>query len=159
MVAIRPIAQHDLEQVVRIERQSFPDPYPRRLLQWLAENLPTLFLVATEGRGQKETGHELLGYVVAQVLPSGNARIGHVISIAVEPQRRREGIGAQLMQQIIRCLREQKCTQVRLEVRVKNTAALSLYEKLGFHREETLRGYYNKGEDGALLTLNLEDGK
>jgi ribosomal-protein-alanine N-acetyltransferase len=159
MAVIRAIAQNDLDQVVRIERQSFLDPYPRGLLQWLAENLPTLFLVATEDRIQKQTEHELLGYVVAQVLPSSGTRIGHVISIAVEPLHRREGIGAQLMQEIIRRLLEQKCTRVQLEVRVHNTAALLLYEKLGFHHEEILRGYYREGENGVLLTLDLEEGQ
>lgn len=144
---------------MQIERQSFPDPYPRTLLQWLAVNLPTLFLVATEGGDRKDNGHELLGYAVAQVLTSADARIGHLISIAVKPLHRRKGIGRQLMQEMIRRLLEEKCSQVRLEVRVHNRAALSLYEKLGFHRQETLRRYYEGGEDGALLTLGLEDGQ
>jgi len=159
MVTIRPIARNDLEQVVQIERQSFPDPYPRRLLQWLATNLPAFFLVATPGGNQTGNRHELLGYVVAQVVTSADARIGHVISIAVRPLHRRKGIGRQLMQEIIRRLLEEKCSQVRLEVRGQNTAAISLYEELGFHRQETLRRYYEGGEDGALLTLDLEDGK
>jgi ribosomal-protein-alanine N-acetyltransferase len=159
MVTIRPIARHDLEQVVQIERQSFPDPYPRRLLQWLAVNLPALFLVAAQEEDQTGKGQELLGYVVAQVVTSVDARIGHVISIAVRPVHRRKGIGGQLMQEMIRRLLEEKCSQVRLEVRVHNAAALSLYEKLGFHRQETFRRYYEGGEDGALLTLDLEEGR
>jgi ribosomal-protein-alanine acetyltransferase len=159
MVTIRPIARHDLEQVVQIERQSFPDPYPRRLLQWLAVNLPGLFLVAAQEEDQTGKGQELLGYVVAQVVTSVDARIGHVISIAVRPVHRRKGIGGQLMQEMIRRLLEEKCSQVHLEVSVHNAAALSLYGKLGFHRRETFRRYYEGGEDGALLTLDLEEGR
>jgi ribosomal-protein-alanine acetyltransferase len=159
MVTIRPIAQHDLEQVVQIERQSFPDPYPRRLLQWLAVNLPALFLVATHEGDETGKRQEILGYVVAQVVTSVDARIGHVISIAVRPVYRRKGIGGQLMRKIIRRLLEEKCSQVRLEVRVHNAAALSLYGGLGFRRQETLRRYYEGGEDGALLTLDLEESR
>jgi ribosomal-protein-alanine N-acetyltransferase len=159
MVAIRSIRRRDLEQVVQIERLSFPDPYPRRLLQWLAANLSTSFLVASDGDRAGDEDQELLGYAVGQVLTSADSRIGHVISVAVKPSYRRRGIGKQLMQGLIQRLVEAKCSQVRLEVRAHNTAALSLYEQLGFHRQQTIRGYYERGEDGVLLTLDLEAGR
>jgi N-alpha-acetyltransferase 30 len=48
-------------------------------------------------------------------------------------------------------------TQVVLETEVTNLAALRLYEKLGFMREERLMRYYLNGVDAFRLKLWLHE--
>lgn len=72
-----------------------------------------------------------------------------VIDIGVLPDRRRQGLGAELLWLLIdRATKESKTIQ--LEVRVSNTAAMALYERAGFARMGFRRRYYADGEDAYL---------
>lgn len=66
-----------------------------------------------------------------------------VIQIGVDPNYRRQNIAYNLMQKIMD-------HDVILEVNVNNTAAISLYEKLGFKTITTLPNYY-QGSDGIRM--------
>jgi ribosomal-protein-alanine N-acetyltransferase len=44
---------------------------------------------------------------------------------------------------------------VRLEVRVSNTVAISLYRSLGYREEGVIRGYYRDGEDALRMSVRL----
>jgi ribosomal-protein-alanine N-acetyltransferase len=45
--------------------------------------------------------------------------------------------------------------EVYLEVRVSNTPAIRLYEKLGFKIVKVLEGYYSDGENAYLMAREL----
>ena len=157
MVLLRLMMKQDLDQVVKIERQSFPNPYPREYFQMLARSSPDLFVVATDDTIDSNHLSIILGYATAQILQLEQQRIGHLISIAVKPAMRRKGIGTQLIKNLINRLRDKKCVQVRLEVAITNQAALSMYMKNGFSQKGVIPEYYIGGEDAALLFLDLED--
>jgi ribosomal protein S18 acetylase RimI-like enzyme len=44
---------------------------------------------------------------------------------------------------------------IRLEVRVSNVAAQSLYRQFGYATVQRLENYYNNGEDGFLMVKSL----
>ncbi|MEN6302666.1 MAG: N-acetyltransferase, partial [Armatimonadia bacterium] len=56
----------------------------------------------------------------------------HILSIAVDPDCHRRGVGGELLKRGLQYLQEQGAEQVRLEVRPDNPAAVHLYEKFGF---------------------------
>jgi len=60
---------------------------------------------------------------------TANARI---LSIAVAPEARGQGIASQLMGAAFQYFRAQQVTRVRLEVRPDNGVAMKVYEKWGF---------------------------
>lgn len=60
---------------------------------------------------------------------TANARI---LSIAVAPEARGQGVASQLMVVAIKYFKTQEVNRVRLEVRPDNPAAIRVYEKLGF---------------------------
>ncbi len=150
MITIRPIKKTDFNQIAQIEFESFSDPYPPHLFQYLAENVPDLFLVADENK-------MLLGYIVAEIDQYTGFSIGHVLSLAIIGEKRRKGIGHQLLTALIEILKERNCREVVLEVRVSNYSAKSFYQKNSFREIKRSRKYYEDGEDALVMALNLEE--
>lgn len=65
-------------------------------------------------------------------------RDGAIQNLGVHPDCRDMGIGTALLQRALIGYRSIGCRFVNLEVTVQNTAAIRLYERLGFRRVETL---------------------
>ena len=135
---IRVVRDIDIDQVSALEQASFKDPYQIYFLSQLAHNNPDTFLVTT-------IYDEVVGYAVAEDWTDHD----HLISIAVRPDKRKKGIGQQLMIELERKLSKTK--PLRLEVRQSNKAAIQLYSKLGFVRTDLAEGYYTDGEDAIVM--------
>ncbi len=135
---IRPFRFGDLDEVMAIERASFPDPYQRSWFQWLKLRLGDGFTVAEDGR--------VLGYAVSEVQKGR----GHIISMAVSPGNRRSGVGSALLRDLIQRL-EPKAHGIYLEVRISNEAAIRKYEKFSFAKKEVRKSYYPDGEDAWVM--------
>jgi len=65
-------------------------------------------------------------------------REGAIQNLGVHPDFRDRGIGRGLLVQALLGFRSVGCTHAQLEVTVQNTAAVRLYERIGFRRVETL---------------------
>jgi len=77
---------------------------------------------------------------------------GHITTIAVHPNYRRQGVGELLMLGLIDQAYALNAQQLTLEVRVSNSAAQNLYVKYGFrHHGERKRYYTDNGEDAAIM--------
>jgi ribosomal-protein-alanine N-acetyltransferase len=150
MRTIRPIKPTDFEHIIQIEFESFSDPFPLSVFQLIAENAPDLFLVAVENG-------KLLGYIVAEIKERADLRIGHLISIAVRRDKRRLGVGHELLASLNRVLIEKGCKELYLEVRVSNEGAKAFYQKMGFKQYRRTRKYYDDGEDALVMRIPLED--
>lgn len=82
---------------------------------------------------------------------------GSLLSMAVTPEARRQGLGRALMAQLERRLMEHDCVQVHLEVRASNLAAQGLYRAVGFRETGRREGYYSDtGEDALLMSCALD---
>lgn len=68
----------------------------------------------------------------------GGTREGAIQNIGVHPECRGLGLGSVLVAASLDGFRHAACDRVHLEVTVENTAAIRLYERLGFRRVETL---------------------
>jgi ribosomal-protein-alanine N-acetyltransferase len=143
-IQIRTAHLNDLPQVERIEISSFPDPYPQLLFETLLAHSPETFLVAVEE-----------GSIVGYVCSTKERTHFHIASIAVQPSHRRKKIARELMEALLKILRNMGSTFVRLEVRSSNTPAINLYKGLDFKHTKTLKSYYEDGEDAVVMVLNL----
>lgn len=147
-IAIRRAAARDLHQVYQIELRSFADPFPFSFFERAMRAEPETFLVVS--RDEKVSG-----YVIASI----ESRVGHILSIAVEPKERRRGIGTALFRELLKILVSKKVRSVRLEVRRSNSIGRAFYKSLGFSESGVARNYYRDGEDAVVMshTHDLSD--
>ncbi len=81
-----------------------------------------------------------------------------LFNIAVDPAWQRQGLGRELLEHLIRELEARDVFTLWLEVRASNTAAIALYESLGFNEATIRRNYYptKEGrEDAIIMALPL----
>ena len=69
-------------------------------------------------------------------------------SVAVAPDYRRKGYASALIDLAIK---QAKAAVVMLEVRESNTAAISLYQSLGFEKVGLRKNYYERPVENAVL--------
>jgi [ribosomal protein S18]-alanine N-acetyltransferase len=142
VIEVRRLAQRDLEAIERIERLSYPTPWSRSMFASELAKPSSVSLGAFEGG----TG-ELLGYLVI----SRYVDAWHVMNVAVEPDRRRQGIALELFERLFEVTGADGRRGYTLEVRISNQAAIKLYERLGFQSRGVRRGYYTDNREDALI--------
>ena len=143
-LAMRRASLGDLWEIVTIERDSFPSPWPTWGLRRELERDEALYLVA-----------ERDGAVVGYAGMWRAADEAHVGTLAVAPEQRRQGIGEALMLALLQIAADDGVRLVHLEYRVGNAAAAALYAKLGFRATRIRRGYYaDTGEDAVETMLD-----
>lgn len=80
---------------------------------------------------------------------------GEVLTLAVDPMRRREGIGADLLNAAMTRAAESGVARMFLEVSVENTTAIGLYRRMGFETVGGRRRYYADGTDALVMRADL----
>ncbi len=146
MVIIGDASPSDLDGIYEIEKGSFDDPYPLGLLKAYLFISNGLFIVA---RSEK-----VLGYALG-IVQSKNR--GHVISIAVDPSFRGEGIGRSLLGELHRRFLKLGCSYSYLEVAVTNTEAIELYRAMQYKVVRFRVGYYGKGKHAFVMVKDLRE--
>jgi [ribosomal protein S18]-alanine N-acetyltransferase len=75
----------------------------------------------------------------------------HINTLAVAPAARRRGLATAMLRHVMAEAVASGVTKATLEVRASNTAALGLYQQLGFQIAATRPGYYAKPPEDALI--------
>ena len=152
---IRRCEDRDLTSVVNINMVTLPEHYSDYFFESLLRELPEAFLVA-------EVDEKVVGYIMCKIefgfsnfRKLGFVKKGHVVSVAVLDQHRGKGIGKALMLEGINGVVSRKSDEIYLEVRISNTQAIRMYQKLGFQIKSRLRSYYRDGEDAYLMAFEF----
>ncbi|WEV41366.1 ribosomal protein S18-alanine N-acetyltransferase [Bifidobacterium sp. ESL0682] len=81
-----------------------------------------------------------------------------IMSVGVDQRYRRQGIGGNLLDRLIRYACMYHVRRIRLEVRADNEAAQRLYRSKGFKNIGLLRHYYQPGDVDAIgMALDFEE--
>ena len=139
VLTIRRLIYADLPHVIAIERRSFPTPWSLAMFVLELSKASGICLAALDG-------DELVGYSVC----SRYDTVWHLMNIAVDPERRREGIAAALLARLFEDA-DKPGEQYTLEVRPSNEGAIALYETFGFKRAGLRKGYYHDNKEDALI--------
>lgn len=78
---------------------------------------------------------------------------GCLNSIAVSEAYRRQGIGRLIIGKMTEIFAESGIKTISLEVRESNTAAVTLYERCGFHKAGIRRNFYREPKENAIIYL------
>ena len=84
----------------------------------------------------------------------------YVDNIAVDENYRKRGFATAIINKMIEYCLEKKASLITLEVRESNSAAIALYEKMGFEKVGVRKNFYSAPTENAILyTLQLKKEK
>lgn len=129
---IRPATAADAEALAALHARSISPAWSATEIAWMLDP-PGLGLVA-------ERAQAMAGFVLARAV----AGEGEILTLAVRPDERRQGVATALLSGLLGELRRGKVADLFLEVADDNAAALGLYTRLGFREKARRRGYYTR---------------
>jgi ribosomal-protein-alanine N-acetyltransferase len=92
---------------------------------------------------------ELAGFLCSWLI-AGELQIQNLATL---PSMRRRGIAVRLLEHVIARSKAAGLNSIWLEVRISNTAAISLYKRFGFSAGGKRSAYYPDGEDALVMKL------
>ncbi len=139
----------DIDQILAIERDSFPTPWSAKIFRREIISPISRLLVARVSR-------ERCGLVAGYLVYWHVADEIHLHNIAVRKDMKRQGIASRLLAETIRRSRLKGARWLTLEVRRSNQAAQRFYDKFGFSVRGIRQGYYtDTGEDALIMWADL----
>lgn len=136
----------DIDVAFAIEQRANPYPWPKTAFVSSFSELYLNYKLLVDDN--------LVGFIICKLV----ADQAELFNICVTPDAQGKGYGKALLVQLISELSARKATELWLEVRASNTAAIALYEKLGFNCVDVRRNYYinaQGSEDAHIMCLYL----
>jgi [ribosomal protein S18]-alanine N-acetyltransferase len=131
----------DIDDVLKIEHQSFATPWSREAFyNEITNNQFAVYLVLEED-------DQVIGYCGVWVVIDE----GHITNIAILPEYRGRKLGEALLTNLIEAAKKLGAIKLTLEVRVTNYVAQALYRKLGFEDGAIRKRYYTDNQEDALV--------
>jgi ribosomal-protein-alanine N-acetyltransferase len=136
---IQKMVLSDLDEVIKIEKTVFPDPWSLKSFQFelLANKYSHPLVLIVD--------NNLIGYAVIWKI----FEEFHIANIAIDPDFQGKGWGTYFLAEILKQAAKQK--YCLLEVRENNPAAIHIYEKLGFKKESIRYRYYANGDNAIIM--------
>jgi len=136
---IRRMTLNDVDTVYELEKKIFKDSWSRRSFVNATSHtdysFPLVLLLE-----EKIVAYAVVWYVSGEL---------HINNIAVDPDFRRRGLAAELLEYILDVFQDFETAY--LEVRISNKAAINLYEKYMFSKAAVRKKYYTDGEDALIM--------
>ena len=160
---IREMQFDDISPVAKLERAYSLTPWDENGLLTYLLRKDALFLVASDEFPEDYDPDavdeenffwpEIYGYIGLLMVPYE----ADVLNITVSAKVRNRGLGTRLMREILERAKKYGVTDIHLEVRESNEAAIHLYEKLGFVRDGIRKNYYTAPVENAITMTVRQD--
>lgn len=144
-MVVRTATKKDLDEIIEIERLSFPNPWDYSYFNAALKDL----LIVYEDDGTKK----VVGYLIAVCCKQNRALI---MKVAVHPKYRSKGIATKLLKAILEMLKDMGIEEVEIDVDMVNRGAIELYERVGFKIARTIP---MNSEDESFYTMKLKLAK
>ena len=133
------------EDAATVHAQSFT-------FAWPADDLEALLAATTTyADGAFGKAGEVQGFILSRLA----ADEAEILTIAVKPRKRGQGIAAKLMRANMEQLQQAGAKTWFLEVEAQNVSALALYRRFGFERVGERKSYYRKADGDAAMAFIL----
>ena len=137
---VRRMKAKDVPAVAQIEKECFSQPWSEHSLMRYADDKDSIFCVC-------EIDEVIVGYAgMYYVYPEGD-----ITNVAIRGEYRGNGYAKALLEHMISVSKEHGVTEFTLEVRISNTKAARLYEKLGFKNEGIRKNFYDNPREDAVI--------
>jgi len=137
---IRWMIRRDMDEVLKIERESFEFPWSEDDFVRCLRQRNCIGMVA-------ELGEQVAGFMIYEL----HKQRLHLLNFAVASAARRRGVGTQMIDKLINKLSSQRRTRVTLEVRETNLQAQLFFKENGFRAISVLRNFYDDSPEDAYL--------
>jgi len=141
---ILPASWRDFNAIRQIENICFPRD------AWPLWDIISVLSLPHVVRLKAVCTNQTVGFIASDVRPS--EKLAWIATICVLPAYRRQGIGTALLRA---CESHITLPSMRLNVRVSNAPAVSLYKNLGYSQIGLWPRYYQDGEDALILEKKL----
>jgi [ribosomal protein S18]-alanine N-acetyltransferase len=150
---LRDMRLDDLDQVVELDRRSFPLPWSLSSYRYeiMHSKISRCWVVEANQTHSPIIAAVMVFYHIVDEV--------HIATIAVDEHFRRSGIASSLIDELLGYSRLHKAQRVFLEVRQSNLAAQALYLKHGFVFNGIRKGYYSDNHEDALLMERILDSQ
>jgi ribosomal-protein-alanine N-acetyltransferase len=150
----RPVGALDLDRAAALHRQAF-EPLGER--PWARRDMAELLAAPGVAGLFLEVGGREEGFALVRVA----ADEAELLTIAVDADCRRHGVGRRLLAAVVEQARDQGAHSLFLEVGADNAPARSLYSQAGFIEVGRRPAYYRRPvgfADALVLRLTLTGG-
>lgn len=137
---IRGMVEADLKEVAQIEKETYTDPWSRKMFSdHLASPSSIDLLLEQDG---------IIGFACTTIIP--DYLIG-IDNLTIRKEHQRYGYGSLLLSHILEQGKKRGVTTFTLEVRESNQAGIGLYSKFGFVICGKRKSYYHSPVEDALI--------
>lgn len=146
---IREMMEHDLSQVIQLEKELFVVPWSLKDFMYeVKENPFSCCYVMIDDE-------KVIAYIVYWIAYEK----AEIATIGVSSVYQRQGIASQMLERCIDEVHMKECENITLEVRQSNTKAIGLYKKFGFEEKAIRKNYYQDNHEDAYLMEKRIGGK
>ncbi|CAN2218523.1 RimI Acetyltransferases [Candidatus Nanopelagicaceae bacterium] len=145
MITYRQPIALDIPVLASYEKLLFPySPWNTAQFKEEFAGIPT-----TRYMSVAETNNTIIGYC-GVFLPAPGVE-ADILTVAVLPEYRRQGIAKEFMRQIEEWSKERGASAMMLEVEQTNESAIELYKSLGYMKISVRMDYYGPGKDAFVM--------
>jgi len=149
MITYRQPIALDIPVLTTYEKELFPySPWSTSQFKEEFAGIPS-----TRYMSVAEHGNTIVGYCGVFVPAPGIE--ADILTVAVLPAYRRQGIAKEFMRQIEAYAIEREASAMMLEVELSNESAIKLYESLGYMKISVRMDYYGPGKDAHVMRKEL----
>lgn len=150
-IRLRGFRKHDLPELHQLDQRCFAQDiaYSIADLKYFLANTRCFCWVA------EAPDERLAGFTIVERIRRGGRMTGHIVTIDVDREMRRQGVGRVLLEAAEEQLKREGAVLLTLEVAEDNAAARSFYHQFGFAEAGRIPDYYAGRLDAQIMEKSI----
>ncbi|MDC1449552.1 ribosomal protein S18-alanine N-acetyltransferase [Candidatus Thioglobus sp.] len=150
-ISFNRLSRDDIDSIVLIEQQNSHNPWSKnQLIESILNPANLCYSISIK--------NQIIGFLMA--MPALDT--ADILNISINKACQGKGYGNKLLNYLIKELKDRMISQIMLEVRESNQAAIAFYLRHGFEEISLRKNYYmnnskhlNQKEDGIIMRLKF----
>lgn len=145
---LRDYRAADFDHLISLDQSCFEPG-----IAYSSEEMRRFLSLATREALVAESAGDIVGFCLGYRAPR---TVGKIITLDVRSDRRRGGVGRELLTATIRRLAAAGASEMVLEVDERNSGAIAFYQELGFQSRGRIPDYYGPGRPALEMSRGAE---